>query len=615
MIGKGSLAHNRREFFAENVEPDRVQLNICYQNENLKEVYKELFDDAMRRYNIGKRKDRQITNYYEKIRQGKQEKLFHEVIFQIGNREDMAVGTAEGDLAVKVLDEYIKDFQKRNPTLRVFGCYLHQDEATPHLHIDFIPYVTDWKGKGMDTRVSLKQALKSLGFQGGNKHDTELNQWMNHEKEVLAEIAKQQWTLKDCIDYAIQNNISLQKTRLQMLSTKEDVKQAQAELLPSLSFSTSQNVNYNPWPETNRATVTNGYVETSVDKVYYNGSYGLNLNWTVWNGNRNRNQLKLDKITAEQAELDSATTANSIQEQIAQLYVQILYSADAVDVCKQSLETSSVNEARGKEFVNVGKMSKADLAQLTAQRAKDEYSLVEAESNLKNYKRQMKQLLQITSEEEFDVAMPTSTDEMAMETIPTLTSVYTAALDSRPEIKNAQLGIDGSELSIKMAKAQRMPTIGLNASAMTNTTSMSSKEWGTQLKNNFSTGAGVTLSIPIFDNRQSKTAIRKAKIQQQQYQLDLQDKQTTLYSTIENYWLQATTNQSKYRAAKANTTSAQESYDLLSEQFRLGLKNTVELMTGKTNLLTAQQNELQSKYLTILNMNMLDFYKGKKVKE
>lgn len=424
-----------------------------------------------------------------------------------------------------------------------------------------------------------------------------------------------QWTLKDCIDYAIQNNISLQKTRLQMLSTKEDVKQAQAELLPSLSFSTSQNVNYNPWPETNRATVTNGYVETSMDKVYYNGSYGLNLNWTVWNGNRNRNQLKLDKITAEQAELDSATTANSIQEQIAQLYVQILYSADAVDVCKQSLETSSVNEARGKEFVNVGKMSKADLAQLTAQRAKDEYSLVEAESNLKNYKRQMKQLLQITSEEEFDVAMPTSTDEMAMETIPTLTSVYTAALDSRPEIKNAQLGIDGSELSIKMAKAQRMPTIGFNASAMTNTTSMSSKEWGTQLKNNFSTGAGVTLSIPIFDNRQSKTAIRKAKIQQQQYQLDLQDKQTTLYSTIENYWLQATTNQSKFRAAKANTTSAQESYDLLSEQFRLGLKNTVELMTGKTNLLTAQQNELQSKYLTILNMNMLDFYKGKKVKE
>ena len=190
MIGAGSLAHNRRDFIAENVDPDRVHLNICYQNENLKQVYRELFDESVERYNVGKRKDRQITNYYEKIRQGKQEKLFHEVIFQIGNCEDMAAGTPNGELAVKVLDEYIQDFQKRNPTLRVFSCYLHQDEATPHLHIDFVPYVTGWKGKGMDTRVSLKQALKSLGFQGGNKHDTELNQWMNHEKEVLAEIAK-----------------------------------------------------------------------------------------------------------------------------------------------------------------------------------------------------------------------------------------------------------------------------------------------------------------------------------------------------------------------------------------------------------------------------------------
>ena len=190
MIGKGSLAHNRREFFAENVEPDRVQLNICYQNENLKEVYKELFDDAVGRYNIGKRKDRQITNYYEKIRQGKQEKLFHEVIFQIGNREDMAVGTAEGGQAVKVLDEYVKDFQKRNPTLRVFGCYLHQDEATPHLHIDFIPYVTGSK-RGLDTRVSLKQALSSLGFKGGSRSETELNQWVQSEKQKLAMVMRE----------------------------------------------------------------------------------------------------------------------------------------------------------------------------------------------------------------------------------------------------------------------------------------------------------------------------------------------------------------------------------------------------------------------------------------
>lgn len=227
MIGAGSLAHNRRDFVAENVDPDRVQLNICYKNENLKEVYKELFDDAAERYNVGKRKDRQIANYYEKIRQGKQEKLFHEVIFQIGNREDMAVETLEGNLAVKVLDEYVKDFQKRNPTLRVFSCYLHQDEVTPHLHIDFVPYVTNWKGKGMDTRVSLKQALKSFGFQGGNKHDTELNQWINHEKEVLAEIAKQhgiEWEQKK--EYLTAENEGLTS---QIADARADIKLLEEE--------------------------------------------------------------------------------------------------------------------------------------------------------------------------------------------------------------------------------------------------------------------------------------------------------------------------------------------------------------------------------------------------
>lgn len=418
-----------------------------------------------------------------------------------------------------------------------------------------------------------------------------------------------QWSLKECIDYALENNISLQKTRLQKESAIEDIKQSTSALLPSLSFSSSQNVTYRPWPESNRATVANGYVETSVDKVYYNGSYGLNANWTVWNGNRNYNQIKLNKITAQKAELDSAYTANSIQEQIAQLYVQILYSHEAVNVCKKTLEVSTLNENRGKEFVGVGKMSKSDLAQLTSQRAKDEYSVVEAEGNLRNFKRQLKQLLQITNDEEFDVTIPNTSDEMALQAIPAMNSVYASALNTRPEIKNAQIGIESSDLSIKMAKAQRMPTIGLSANAMTNTTSMSDNEWGIQLKNNFDVAGGLTLSVPIFDNRQTKTAIRKAKIQKQEYQLDLLDKQTTLYSTIENYWTQANTNQSMYKAAKESTKSAQVSYDLLSEQFRLGLKNTVELMTGMSNLLNAQQNELQSKYLTILNISMLNFYK------
>ena len=431
---------------------------------------------------------------------------------------------------------------------------------------------------------------------------------------LSTECAAKQWSLRDCIDYALANNIQLQKAKIKEYSALEDVKQSQAALLPSLNLSTSQNVNYTPWPQQGRATVADGYVQSSVDKVYYNGSYSLSGNWTVWNGNKNRNNVKLNKVAAEQARLDSATTANNVLEQIAQLYVQILYSNEAIAVTKESLKTSQTNEQRGKTMVEVGKMSKADLAQLTAQRAQDEYAIVEAESNLRNYKRQLKELLQITSDEEFDVAVPSTTDDMALEAVPALNDVYAASLEQRPEIKNAKLGIESSDLGIKVAKAGRMPTVSLNAGVMTSTSSMSDNAWGTQMKNNFSLGGGVTVSIPLFDNRQTKTAVNKAKLQKQSYLLDLQDKQTTLYSTIENYWLQAVTNQNKFKAARVSTESAQASYELLSEQFKQGLKNTVELMTGKTNILQAQQNELQSKYLAILNLNMLEFYQTGNIK-
>lgn len=427
-------------------------------------------------------------------------------------------------------------------------------------------------------------------------------------------IAKQ-WTLRECIDYALQNNISLQKNRLNKLSAQEDILQSKAALLPSLSASTSQNATFRPWPETGAATVANGYAVSSVDKLYFNGSYSLNGNWTVWNGNRNRNTVKLNELSAIQAELDSATTANSIQEQIAQLYVQILYSTEAINVHKSSLETSKKNEQRGQEFVNVGKMSKADLSQLTSQRAQDEYSIVEAESNLRNYKRQLKQLLQITDDEEFDIVVPVTTDEMALQDIPQMQTVYASALVTRPEIQNAKLGIESSNLNIKLAKAQKLPTIGVSGSAITNTTSMGNNSLGTQLKTNFNLGAGVSVSIPLLDNRSTKTAVNKATIQKMNYMLDLQDKQTSLYSTIENYWLQAVTNQNKFKAAKVATASQETSYELLSEQFRLGLKNIIELLNGKQNLLQAQQNELQSKYMTILNIEMLKFYQEGQIKD
>lgn len=415
------------------------------------------------------------------------------------------------------------------------------------------------------------------------------------------------WTLKDCIDYALANNIALQKTRLAKASANEDYLQAKAALLPSLSASTSQNVNYTPWMASGISG--DGFSRASVDKVYYNGTYSVSGNYTLWNGNKNHNQVKLNKLATEAAQLDSATQALKLQEQIAQLYVQILYSTEAVRVNEESCASSRQNEERGKEMVSIGKMSQADLAQLTAQRAQDEYNVVQAQSNVKDYKRQLKQLLQITSDEEFDIATPATTDDMALDAIPALNGVYAAALDNRPEFKTYQNQLAQNELSIKIAKAGKLPTISANAGISTNNTSMNDNALARQLKTNFNMGAGIGISIPLFENRTTKTQVNKAIIQRESIQLDLKNEQTSLYSTIENYWLQASTNQSQYKAAKASSESAQTSYNLLSEQFRLGLKNIVELRTGKDNLLMAKQNELQAKYLTILNVNMLKFYR------
>ena len=426
--------------------------------------------------------------------------------------------------------------------------------------------------------------------------------------------AQRQWTLKECIDYALQNNITLQKSRLQQQSAAEDLKSSQGALLPTLSGSTNQSIGYRPWQDGGTTTVTNGTVNTKVDKTYYNGSYGLNAQWTVWNGNRNRNNVKLSRLSEQQANLSVAEQANSIQERIAQLYVQCLYLNEAIKVSQASLQTSIKNEERGQQVLEVGMLSKADLAQLSAQRASDEYSVVDAQSQLANYKLQLKQLLELTGDEQFDVAIPPATDDDASAQIPALPTVYEQALASRPEIESSKLAIETGKLNVAVAKAGWLPTVSLTAGVTTSTNSLSNNGWDNQMKTNMNMSAGLSLSVPIFDGWQTKTSVNKARLQQQQALLDLQDQQKQLYQTIEGYWLDATTNQQKFWAAQATAASEQQSYDLLEEKFNLGLTNIIELMNGKDKLLQAQQNQLQAKYMTLLNLQMLRFYQGEDIR-
>ena len=414
--------------------------------------------------------------------------------------------------------------------------------------------------------------------------------------------AQQKWTLDECINYAMENNLTLKASKLKQQSAQEDVLQSKAALLPTLSASTNQGLGYSPFDN------------TGADKAYYNGSYNVNAQWTVWNGGQNTNTVKQNKLTEEQAELSTNTTANSLQEQITQLYVQILYMSEAIEVNRQSLETSKKNEERGQQMVEVGKMSKADLAQLSAQRASSEYSIVESETQLAKYKLQLKQVLDLDAGTEFDVAIPSTSDQQALADIPSLISVYEAAMAQRPEIKNARLGIESSNLQMKIAKAGALPTVTVNGGVGTSTNSMSSLAWGSQMKNNFDLSASVGVSVPIFDSRRTKTNINKARIAQEQAHVNYDNEQHDLYCTIESLWLDAVNNQQKFRSASASVESEQESYNLLSEQFNLGLKNIVELMTGKDKLLSAQQNKLQSKYTTILSQQLLKFYQNGTIK-
>ena len=416
------------------------------------------------------------------------------------------------------------------------------------------------------------------------------------------------WSLDDCIEYALTHNISLKKKNVARQQAEEDWKQSKADLLPSLSASTSQSMGYRPWVNSGVSTVANGTVTSSMKKSYYNGSYGINASWTLWNGNQNTNTVHLNKLNAQTAELDSAVTANSIQEQILKLYLQILYLNDAVAVNQNNLATSRKNEERGQELVNVGKMSKADLAQLSAQTAQDEYNVVNAQSILANYKLQLKQLLELTGDMDFDIAVPEHLEQEAMKEIPSLQSTYEAALTSRPEIEQQRLAAKSSALNLSIAKAGYLPTVSLSGSLGTSSSSMSDKTWGQQMKTNFDAMAGVSFSVPLYDRRKTKTAVNKARLQIIDSELSMQEQEKQLYSTIEGYWLDALTNQQKYKAASASVSSEEANCELLSEQFRLGLKNIIELMNGKDKLLEAQQNMLQSKYLTIMNIKLLEFY-------
>lgn len=423
-------------------------------------------------------------------------------------------------------------------------------------------------------------------------------------------VRPQQWTLQSCIDYALEQNITIRRNRLTAASSEIDVKTAKADFLPSITGSLSGSLRNNPWAISNKSFTGGGEVESN--NTSYSSNASVNLNWTLFNGRR-LNTLKQNEVNAEISDLNVEESENTIIQNITQLYIQILYSAEAVKVNEANLELSKANLARGQQMFEAGSISKVDLAQLQTQVSQDEYSLVNVEAQLIDYKLQLKQLLEIEGDEEMDIYMPELSDENVLTLLPEKNEVYMTALVNRPEILSAQKNIDAADLNIKIQKAGYLPSLSMSASAGTNAMSGINTGFGQQVKQNESNNVSLNLSIPIFDKRQTKSNIEKAKIQKNQQELALQDAQKTLYRNIENLWQNANTAQKQYVAASANLESSQTSYDMTQEQFNLGMKNTIELLQERNNLLSAQQQKLQAKYTAIMNEQLLNFYAGETI--
>lgn len=427
--------------------------------------------------------------------------------------------------------------------------------------------------------------------------------------DIIAQDTKV-WSLQECLDYALENNISVKKSKVNEASAATDLSKAKAALLPSLSASMTQSLNYRPFQETAGNFVNGSITSSSSNKATESGSYGINARWNVWNGGINQNTIKARKSDLAVAKLQTQAEANTIQEQIMQYYVQILYSKEAVRVNKSIFSKDSLNHARGEEMLKHGKMSRSEVKQLEAAKNESQYNVVNSQTVVDQYLLELRQLLELQPGSSMDISTVSIDNNAALADIPAKLDVYGEALQNRPEILMGKESINASELQLKIAKAGYMPTVSLSAGIGDNHMTGTQSNFGNQMKYNLTGSVGLTLSIPILDNREAKSAVEKAKYSRTSAELDLQDKQKQLYSSIERYWQTATSNRQRYIAAQSNVNSQEENYNSIAEQFKVGLKNVVELTTARTSLLQAEQEMLESKYTTVLNAQLLKFYSG-----
>lgn len=430
---------------------------------------------------------------------------------------------------------------------------------------------------------------------------------------LSAQEKPQEWTLKNCIDYALTQNIQLKKSKIALESSQVDSKSARAKLFPSLSFGSTQQYINTPFPEGNSL---DNYVVTGSkgsSKNSYTGNYSLRSSMTLYNGGKLRNNIKSSKLQEQVQQYSVEAEIDNIETSITESFLQILYAQESVKINEETVALSKLQCERGKALLEAGSISQSDYAQLESQYSSDKYQLVLSQTTLESNIQTLKQLLEMDMTETLSISTPILEAHDVLTPLPGKEEVYQSALNFIPSIQSGKLGIDIAKLEHKNAKAGYYPTLDLSASVGTGHISGSDSNFGQQMKNKLNENIGLTLSIPIFSNRENKSAVEKAKLQISEAELEYLNAQKELQKTIEDIYLDATSSQAQYAAAIEQVKASKTSYNLAQEQFNLGMKNTVELLTEKNNFLSAQQEMLQAKYMAILNAQLLRFYQGKEI--
>ena len=430
---------------------------------------------------------------------------------------------------------------------------------------------------------------------------------------LSAQEKPQEWTLKNCIDYALTQNIQLKKSKIALESSQVDSKSARAKLFPSLSFGSTQQYINTPFPEGNSL---DNYVVTGSkgsSKNSYTGNYSLRSSMTLYNGGKLRNNIKSSKLQEQVQQYSVEAEIDNIETSITESFLQILYAQESVKINEETVALSKLQCERGKALLEAGSISQSDYAQLESQYSSDKYQLVLSQTTLESNIQTLKQLLEMDMTETLSISTPILEAHDVLTPLPGKEEVYQSALNFIPSIQSGKLGIDIAKLEHKNAKAGYYPTLDLSASVGTGHISGSHSNFGQQMKNKLNESIGLTLSIPIFSNRENKSAVEKAKLQISEAELEYLNAQKELQKTIEDIYLDATSSQAQYAAAIEQVKASKTSYNLAQEQFNLGMKNTVELLTEKNNFLSAQQEMLQAKYMAILNAQLLRFYQGKEI--